>query len=79
MNCIKIFISTRSLQRQFELSTIDIHAAGNERWKRRYVYWIPALHIEDKEVIKGRWEAEDVNKALDDWENGLTEGSSDKS
>lgn len=55
-------------QRQFELQTINIQDAGQERWKRKYVYWIPALHIDGKEVAKGRWDAQNVNKALDEWE-----------
>ena len=55
-------------QRPFNLETINIQDAGQERWKRKYVYWIPALHIEGKEVAKGRWDAQTVNEALDAWE-----------
>ncbi|KAI1791698.1 hypothetical protein LXA43DRAFT_1082516 [Ganoderma leucocontextum] len=40
-------------QRPFELETINIQDPGQDRWKRKYVYWIPALHIEGKEVAKG--------------------------
>ncbi|KAM5530461.1 hypothetical protein V8D89_015874 [Ganoderma adspersum] len=47
-------------QRPFELETINIQDAGQERWKRKYVYWIPALHVEGKEVAKGRWDAQTV-------------------
>ena len=54
--------------RSFNLSTINIHEAGQERWKRKYVYWIPALHLEGKEVAKGRWGESEVLKALDEWE-----------
>ena len=54
--------------RPFDLSTINIHEAGQERWKRKYVYWIPALHLEGKEVAKGRWGESEVLKALDEWE-----------
>ncbi|ETW86212.1 hypothetical protein HETIRDRAFT_308783 [Heterobasidion irregulare TC 32-1] len=54
--------------RQFTLDIINIQDAGQERWKRKYVYWIPALHIDDKEVAKGRWDAQTVNDALDEWE-----------
>ncbi|KAI0807932.1 hypothetical protein C8Q74DRAFT_1363380 [Fomes fomentarius] len=45
-------------QRQFELETVNIQGEGQERWKKKYVYWIPALHIEGKEVAKGRWDAQ---------------------
>ncbi|TBU35435.1 hypothetical protein BD311DRAFT_734686 [Dichomitus squalens] len=45
-------------QRPFELNTINIQDPGQERWKKKYVYWIPALHIEGKEVAKGRWDAQ---------------------
>lgn len=55
-------------QRPFNLETINIQDAGQERWKRKYGYWIPALHIEGKEVAKGRWDAQTVNEALDAWE-----------
>lgn len=55
-------------QRQFELETVNIQGEGQERWKKKYVYWIPALHIEGKEVAKGRWDAQTVNQALDTWE-----------
>ncbi|KAI0707939.1 hypothetical protein C8Q76DRAFT_778493 [Earliella scabrosa] len=44
--------------RLFELETVNIHDEGQERWKKKYVYWIPALHIEGKEVAKGRWDAD---------------------
>ncbi|KAI8982906.1 hypothetical protein BD414DRAFT_523443 [Trametes punicea] len=55
-------------QRAFELETINIQDPGQERWKRKYVYWIPALHLEGREVAKGRWDAQTVNQALDTWE-----------
>jgi len=32
------------------------------------VYWIPALHLEGKEIAKGRWDAQNVIQALDEWE-----------
>ena len=65
--------------RSFNLSTINIHEAGQERWKRKYVYWIPALHLEGKEVAKGRWGESEVLKALDEWEKNaqyVKEGNS---
>lgn len=55
-------------RRPFQLETINIQDKGQEKWKRKYVYWIPALHIEGKEVAKGRWDAQVVNEALDEWE-----------
>jgi len=64
-------------RRPFNLETINIQDEGQERWKRKYVYWIPALHIEGKEVAKGRWDAQTVNEALDTWERDpwTTEGT----
>ena len=58
-------------QRPFELETVNIQEAGQERWKRKYVYWIPALHLEGKEVAKGRWGESEVLKALDEWEKSV--------
>ncbi|EKM55026.1 uncharacterized protein PHACADRAFT_208554 [Phanerochaete carnosa HHB-10118-sp] len=40
-------------KREFELQTVNIQDADQEEWKRKYVYWIPALHIDGKEVAKG--------------------------
>ena len=56
------------LRRNFELETINIQDAGQEKWKRKYVYWIPALHLEGKEIAKGRWDAQTVDQALDEWQ-----------
>jgi len=54
--------------RPFQLEIVNIQDKGQERWKNKYVYWIPALHLEGKEVAKGRWDASHVTKALDQWE-----------
>ncbi|KAL5532857.1 ZCCHC8_1 [Sanghuangporus sanghuang] len=54
--------------RPFELQIVNIQDPGQERWRKKYVYWIPALHIEGKEVAKGRWGENEVLKALDQWE-----------
>ena len=54
--------------RKFQLETINIQDKGQEKWKRKYVYWIPALHVEGEEVAKGRWDATHVNRALNLWE-----------
>ncbi|TFK36352.1 hypothetical protein BDQ12DRAFT_736955 [Crucibulum laeve] len=54
--------------RPFQLETINIQDAGQERWKKKYVYWIPALHLEGKEIAKGRWDAQTVTESLKEWE-----------
>ncbi|KAG5637938.1 hypothetical protein H0H81_002532 [Sphagnurus paluster] len=54
--------------RPFQLETINIQEMGQERWKKKYVYWIPALHLEGKEIAKGRWDAQTVAPALDAWQ-----------
>ncbi|EKM82381.1 hypothetical protein AGABI1DRAFT_104391 [Agaricus bisporus var. burnettii JB137-S8] len=55
-------------QREFQLETVNIQDAGQERWKKKYVYWIPALHLEGKEIAKGRWDAQIVTQALEKWD-----------
>ncbi|KAF8205558.1 glutaredoxin domain-containing protein [Mycena galopus ATCC 62051] len=62
--------------RQFQLETIDIHAKGNAAWKKKYVYWIPALHLDDQEIAKGRWDATDVTKALEQWDRNQQQAQS---
>ncbi|KAF8275152.1 hypothetical protein EI94DRAFT_34216 [Lactarius quietus] len=52
---------------QFELDVVNIQDPGQENWRRKYVYWIPALHIDGKEVAKGRWDRRAVIQALDLW------------
>jgi zinc finger CCHC domain-containing protein 8 len=49
------------------LETVNIQEAGQERWKKKYVYWIPALHLDGKEIAKGRWDDQTVLQALDRW------------
>ncbi|KAF9449594.1 hypothetical protein P691DRAFT_790778 [Macrolepiota fuliginosa MF-IS2] len=39
-------------RRPFQLETINIQDKGQEQWKKKYVYWIPALHLEGKEIAK---------------------------
>ncbi|KAF6763740.1 hypothetical protein DFP72DRAFT_1059793 [Ephemerocybe angulata] len=58
--------------RPFQLDTINIQDKGQESWKRKYVYWIPALHLEGKEIAKGRWDAQTVMKALSEWDKTTT-------
>ncbi|KAJ7264915.1 hypothetical protein B0H12DRAFT_1230559 [Mycena haematopus] len=67
---------TEFLQRPFQLETIDIHATGNAVWKKKYVYWIPALHLDDQEIAKGRWDATDVTKALEQWDRNQQQAQS---
>ncbi|THV03941.1 DUF836-domain-containing protein, partial [Dendrothele bispora CBS 962.96] len=54
--------------RPFHLETVNIQDPGQERWKRKYVYWIPALHLEGREIAKGRWDATVVTEALQKWD-----------
>ncbi|KAH9048563.1 hypothetical protein EDB84DRAFT_1434212 [Lactarius hengduanensis] len=56
---------------QFELDVVNIQDPGQEHWKRKYVYWIPALHIDGKEVAKGRWDRQTVIQALDSWRKNI--------
>ncbi|KAG6817781.1 hypothetical protein H0H87_003189 [Tephrocybe sp. NHM501043] len=53
--------------RPFQLDTVNIQDPGQEKWKKKYVYWIPALHLEGKEIAKGRWDAQTILPALDSW------------
>lgn len=55
-------------QRPLELTTINIRDKGQEGWKKKYAYWIPALHLEGKEIAKGRWDAQTVTRALQEWD-----------
>lgn len=68
-------------EHSFELTTIDIHSPGQDRWKRRYVYWIPALHLDDVEIAKGRWDANTVRPFLEEWrkrQSALGKGEDNK-
>jgi zinc finger CCHC domain-containing protein 8 len=67
-----VHVASLLSQRPFELDVVNIQDQGQERWKRKYVYWIPALHLDGKEVAKGRWDAQTVNQALDVWESKQT-------
>ncbi|KAF8912121.1 hypothetical protein CPB84DRAFT_1841816 [Gymnopilus junonius] len=61
------------LSRPFELDTINIQDPGQDRWKRKYVYWIPALHLDGKEIAKGRWDENTVIQALKEWDQKQTQ------
>jgi zinc finger CCHC domain-containing protein 8 len=50
------------------LDVINIHDNGQEKWREKYIHWIPALHLEGKEIVKGRWGADTVASALNRWE-----------
>jgi zinc finger CCHC domain-containing protein 8 len=61
------------IQRPFQLDIVDIHSKEEATqaytaWKKKYVYWIPALHLDGQEIAKGRWDATDVTKALEQWD-----------
>lgn len=60
-------------QYQFELDVVNIQDPGQEHWRRKYVYWIPALHIDGEEVAKGRWDRQTVTQALDSWRKNISE------
>lgn len=55
------------IQRDFDLETINIHAPGQEKWKKRYIYEIPVLHLEGKLIAKGRWNEETVKSSIVQW------------
>ncbi|KAJ6622890.1 hypothetical protein B0H10DRAFT_1944216 [Mycena sp. CBHHK59/15] len=74
----KIELNRVRQTRPFELDTIDIQAPGNAAWKKKYVYWIPALHLDGKEIAKGRWDARDVTKALEQWDQQKKENTTEK-
>jgi len=45
---------------------------------KKYVYWIPVLHIDGQEVARGRWGGAEARRALQRWEreqNPNTRGS----
>ncbi|OAX41568.1 hypothetical protein K503DRAFT_668029, partial [Rhizopogon vinicolor AM-OR11-026] len=46
---------------QFDLEIVNIQDKGQEKWKKKYVYWIPALHLDGKEIAKGRWDASNMS------------------
>lgn len=56
----------------FNLEVVNIQDKGQEQWKKKYVYWIPVLHVEGQEVAKGRWDGETVIQALNEWEKEKT-------
>ncbi|KAG2150744.1 uncharacterized protein EDB93DRAFT_1103443 [Suillus bovinus] len=42
---------------QFDLEIVNIQEKGQERWKKKYVYWIPALHLDGREIAKAEYGA----------------------
>ncbi|KAG9318754.1 hypothetical protein JVU11DRAFT_853 [Chiua virens] len=60
----KVELAKVKKQREFDLEVINIQEKGQERWKKKYVYWIPALHLDGKEIAKGRWDASTLLEAL---------------
>jgi zinc finger CCHC domain-containing protein 8 len=75
---LRRIVLTLLLQRDFQLDVVNIHDPGQERWKKKYVWWIPALHIDGKEVAKGRWDAQTVIDALDKWQSSCESQESAK-
>jgi len=74
-------LNSLCFQRNFELDIVNIQEPEQEHWRKKYVYWIPALHIDGQEVAKGRWDGQTVTRALDVWQKnhlGTLEGSSKK-
>jgi zinc finger CCHC domain-containing protein 8 len=67
------------LQRNFELDIVNIQDPGQEHWRKKYVYWIPALHIDGQEVAKGRWDGQTIIQALDAWQKSHLATSEDGS
>ncbi|KAI6109618.1 hypothetical protein F5141DRAFT_798703 [Pisolithus sp. B1] len=55
----------------FDLQVVNIQDRGQETWKRKYVYWIPVLHLDGEEIAKGRWGASNVLTALRQRHSGL--------
>jgi len=62
------------LSRPFDLNIVNIHDKGQERWLQKYVYWIPALHLEGKEIAKGRWDGDTVEQAILNWQKSASKG-----
>jgi len=51
----------------FELDIIDIYSDQGKPWRNRYAWWIPVLHLEGKEIAKGRWDQMNIREALEAW------------
>ncbi|KAG1858055.1 hypothetical protein DFJ58DRAFT_312363 [Suillus subalutaceus] len=49
---------------QFDLEIVNIQDKGQERWKKKYIYWIPALHLDGREIAKGRWDASTILESM---------------
>ncbi|KIJ44314.1 hypothetical protein M422DRAFT_252320 [Sphaerobolus stellatus SS14] len=64
--------------RPFNLQTVDIHSEDGKKWRTKYAWFIPVLHLEDKEVAKGRWDQTVVKEALQAWEDGKWEKKEDE-
>ncbi|KAF8809010.1 hypothetical protein BYT27DRAFT_7232397 [Phlegmacium glaucopus] len=73
----KIELAKVRQSRAFQLDIINIQDKGQEKWKKKYVYWIPALHLEGKEIAKGRWDEQIVNQALKQWDQEQSQQASE--
>ncbi|TCD68468.1 hypothetical protein EIP91_010754 [Steccherinum ochraceum] len=72
----KVILKEARQRHTFELQEVNILEPGQERWYRRYRYWIPAIHLEGKEIAKGRIESKPVLDALQEWHHSQTIQSS---
>ena len=61
---IRIGSNSSPIQHDFEWEVVNIQEKGLEHWKKKYVYWIPALHLNGQEIAKGLWDASTVLRAL---------------
>lgn len=64
----KLLLNDLKKERPFQLETVDIHAQGQEKWKRRYVYTIPVLHLDGKVIAQGRWNEGEIRNAIIEWD-----------
>ncbi|KAG2092928.1 uncharacterized protein F5147DRAFT_821547 [Suillus discolor] len=49
---------------QFDLEIVNIQDKGQEKWKKKYVYWIPTLHLDGREIAKGHCDASTMLKSM---------------
>jgi hypothetical protein len=64
-----IFSDASYLQHPFNFEVVNIRDPGQESWMRKYVYWIPVLHIDGQEVARGRWGEAEARGALQKWKD----------
>ncbi|KAH8099636.1 hypothetical protein BXZ70DRAFT_908019 [Cristinia sonorae] len=69
----KAILNEARQRHTFDLDVINIQEPGQERWYRRYRYWIPAIHLEGKEIAKGRFDSKPVLEVLEEWKQAQAE------